>query len=113
MEPTSPDPAARKRRRRKAKRRLIVYGSLVALVWGFWVWQPYEYDFIPRRLPNPNPPVDPDSKHLFSPGAKVLVVTAHPDDSAFYIGGFLTQLGKSGAEIHQIICTDGDKAYYW
>jgi LmbE family N-acetylglucosaminyl deacetylase len=43
----------------------------------------------------------------------VLVVTAHPDDSAFYIGAFLSRLGRSGAEIHQIICTDGDKAYYW
>lgn len=101
------------RRRRNRKRRLIAYGSLALLAYGFWVWVPWEYDFIPRTLPSPNTPVDPDTKHLFSKGTKVLIVTAHPDDSAFYIGGLLTQLGKSGAEIHQIICTDGDKAYYW
>ncbi|MFI5385124.1 MAG: PIG-L deacetylase family protein [Fimbriimonadales bacterium] len=99
------------RRRKHRKRRLIVYGSLLLLIYGFWIWQPYELDIIPRT-PSPNPPVDPDSTHLFSPGTKVLVVTAHPDDSAFYIGGFLTRLGRSGAEVHQIICTDGDKAYY-
>lgn len=99
------------RRRKHRKRRLIVYGSLFLLVYGFWIWQPYELDIVPRT-PNPNPPVDPETKHLFSPNAKVLVVTAHPDDSAFYIGGFLTKLGRSGAEVHQIICTDGDKAYY-
>jgi LmbE family N-acetylglucosaminyl deacetylase len=56
--------------------------------------------------------VSPDIDHLFSPHAKVLIVTAHPDDSAFYTGGFLKKLGTSGAVIHQIICTDGDKAYY-
>lgn len=89
-----------------------MYGGILAAVYLFWIWQPYEYQFFPRPIPNPNPPVDPDSKHLFSPAAKVLVVTAHPDDSAFFIGGFLTQLGKSGAEVHQVICTDGDKAYY-
>ncbi len=99
-------------RRKHRRRRIIVYGSLLLTIYAFWIWQPYEIDLIPHQ-PNPNPPIDPDTGHLFSPGTKVLVVTAHPDDSAFYIGGFLTQLGKSGAEIHQIICTDGDKAYYW
>jgi len=109
--PLSPD-ELRARRRRNAKRRVVAYGSILALIYAFWIWQPYEIDLVPH-MPVPNPPVDPDTKHLFSPGAKVLVVTAHPDDSAFYIGGFLTKLGRSGAEIHQIICTDGDKGYYW
>src|SRR5579862_7756139 len=98
-------------KRRNRKRRVIVYGSLIAALYAFWIWQPYELDMFPH-MPKPNPPVDPESKSLFSPGTKVLVVTAHPDDSAFYIGGFLTQLGRAGAEIHQIICTDGDKGYY-
>lgn len=84
----------------------------MAVLYGVFLWIPWEYDFIPRSIPNPNPPVDPDRAHLFSRGSKVLVITAHPDDSAFYIGGFLTKLGRSGAEIHQVICTDGDKAYY-
>jgi len=100
------------RRRRNVKRRLVVYGSLVAVLWGLWVYQPYEYDFIPRRIPNPNPPVDPDSKTLFSPKARILVVTAHPDDAEFYIAGSLLKLAASGAEIHMAVCTDGDKSYY-
>ncbi|HWA82929.1 MAG TPA: PIG-L family deacetylase, partial [Fimbriimonadaceae bacterium] len=101
------------RKKRYRKRRIVVYGGLFVAAYVFWIWQPYEYQFFPRPIPKPNPPVDPDTKHLFSPGTKVLVVTAHPDDSAFFIGGFLTQLGRSGAEIHQTICTDGDKGYYW
>jgi len=100
------------RRRKHRKQRFIVYGSLLTAIYAFWIWQPYELDLFPH-MPHPNPAVDPDTRHLFSKGTKVLVVTAHPDDSAFYIGGFLTQLGRSGAEVHQIICTGGDKGYYW
>lgn len=108
-----PEPDEKKRRRSKAaKRRLVVYGSLVAIAWGFYVWQPYEYDLFQKQPPNPNPVVDPNSKFLFSPEAKVLVVTAHPDDSAFYIGGLLTQLHQAKAQIYQVLCTDGDKGYY-
>lgn len=55
--------------------------------------------------------MDPDKAHLFAPGTKILVVTAHPDDSEFYIGGTLTQLGKT-AKVWQVVCTDGDKGYY-
>ena len=89
-----------------------MYGGLAAALWGFYVWVPWNIDIIPRRPPNPNPPVDPDSAFLFSGQAKILVVTAHPDDSAFYIGGMLTKLSQSDTEIHQVICTDGDKGYY-
>ena len=103
-----PSPEVRKKRWR---RRGIVYGSLVVALASFWWWTPWEFDFIPRTLPNPHPAVDPDRDRLFRKGTRVLLVTAHPDDSEFYIGGFLTQLGKS-AEIHQILCTDGDKTYY-
>lgn len=102
-------PEAKKKRRR---RRFWFYGGLVGALWGFWVYQPWEYDFIPRRLPEPNPSVSPDPGKLFGKGTKILLVTAHPDDSEFYIGGTLTQLARSGAEITQVICTDGDKAYY-
>lgn len=99
------------RKKRMRNRRLWVYGSLLAGVWAAYCWQPYEYDFIPRKAPSPNPPVDPDHEHLFAAGTRVLVVSAHPDDSEFYIGGLLSQLGKT-AQIHQVICTDGDKGYY-
>lgn len=57
-------------------------------------------------------PVDPDSDKLFSRGIRVAVVTAHPDDAEFYLGGTLTKLGRAGAEIQLIVCTDGDKGYY-
>ncbi len=100
------------RRKKNAKRRLIVYGSIVGLLWGFYVWQPWEFDFIARTAPKPNPPLDPESKTLFSPRARILVVTAHPDDDEFYIGGTLTKLGAAGAQLHLIVCTSGDKGYY-
>lgn len=102
-------PGARKRRRR---RRFWFYGGIFGALGGFWMWQPWEFDLIPRGQPNPNPPVSPEPERLFAKGTKILLVTAHPDDSEFYIGGTLTQLARSGAEITQVVCTPGDKAYY-
>jgi len=108
----SPEDVSR-RRKIAIRKRIKGYGTLLAILYvGIW-YQPYEFDIIPRKLPNPNPRIDPDSKTLFSKGTKILIVTAHPDDSEFFIGGLLPQLKKSGAEMHQVICTDGDKGYYW
>jgi len=90
----------------------MFYGGFLALLWAFYVYQPYEFDLIPKKPNSANPPVDPDSKLLFSGRAKVLIVTAHPDDSSFYIGGLITRLAGGRTEIHQVICTDGDKGYY-
>lgn len=104
------DPAVRKRKNRR--RRFIAYGTIIALIWGFWVWQPWEYDIIKRPRPIPHPKVDPDPERLFAKGTKVMIVTAHPDDSEFYVGGTLAKLRDAGAEIWQIIITDGDKTYY-
>jgi LmbE family N-acetylglucosaminyl deacetylase len=75
-------------------------------------YQPQRYAFFSNPLPSKNPPVDPDSDHLFSPDARVAVVVAHPDDPEFYIGGFLTKLGQAGAKTLIVMCTDGDKGYY-
>src|SRR5471030_2111289 len=100
------------RRKKLVRFRLWFYGIFFGIIYGFLWIQPYEIDFIPRKLPTPNPMIDPDSKMLFARGTKVLVVTAHPDDSEFFAGGLLTKLDRSGAELHQVICTDGDKAYY-
>lgn len=106
------DPTRPVLKRARGRSRWIVYGSLVLALWGFWVWQPWEYDFVPRKPPIPNPPVDPESDRLFAPGTRVVVVTAHPDDAEFYIGGTLTRLAASGADLFHIVVTDGDKAYY-
>lgn len=103
------DPLIRKKRR---VRRLYFYGGLAIAFIGFYLWQPWEFDFIPRALPNPNPLIDPDSKRLFARGTRISIVTAHPDDSEFYMGGLLTKLHKSGAIVSQVICTDGDKGFY-
>jgi LmbE family N-acetylglucosaminyl deacetylase len=108
--PSAEEKAAARRRRMKI--RLWFYGTVIALLY-FVLWiQPYEIDLVARKPTGPNPMVDPDSKGLFAKGAKVLVVTAHPDDSEFFIGGLLAKLAKTGAELHQVICTDGDKGYY-
>lgn len=107
-----PDEAMLARRKRRRRRRWWFYGGLTGAFWCFYVWQPWEFDFIPRSVPKSNPKVSPEPERLFARGAKVLLVTAHPDDSEFYIGGTLVQLGRAGAEVTHVLCTDGDKAYY-
>jgi LmbE family N-acetylglucosaminyl deacetylase len=86
-------------------------GLLLALI-GAYKWQPWEYDFFPRTPPNPNPWTPPEPDKLFAIGTRVAVITAHPDDPEFYLGGTLTKLGKVGAQISLIIVTAADKAYY-
>ena len=94
--------------RRSAKALALAAG----LLWGLYEYQPQRYDFIPRKPPANNPWIDPDSAGLFRPGANIVIITAHPDDAEFYIGGLLTKLGASGARMTLIVCTDGDKGYY-
>ncbi|MCO5298118.1 MAG: PIG-L family deacetylase [Fimbriimonadaceae bacterium] len=108
---TESDKAARKRRNRR--RRLWVYGSLLGAFWAFWVWQPWEFDLFPRAAPSPNPAIDPDFAAMEAPEARVLIVTAHPDDEEFYLGGLLARLHDGGADIQLVAMTDGDKGYYW
>jgi LmbE family N-acetylglucosaminyl deacetylase len=79
---------------------------------GLYRYQPQRFFLFPRPLPEYDPPVDPDSEKLFSPKTRVAIVAAHPDDPEFYIGGLLTQLGRSGAKMTVVMCTDGDKGYY-
>lgn len=89
----------------------VIAFSAVGLV-GLYLYQPQRIDFFPKEAPDPNPAVDPDAELLFSPGARVALVAAHPDDPEFYIGGLLTELSRSGAKIAIVMCTDGDKGYY-
>lgn len=86
--------------------------ALAGAVYGAYRWQPLRYDLLPRALPDPHPWTDPDSACLLQPGTRITIVTAHPDDTEFYLGGLLTQLGSAGAQISLIVTTDGDKGYY-
>ncbi|HWD37305.1 MAG TPA: PIG-L deacetylase family protein [Fimbriimonas sp.] len=85
---------------------------MALLLVSAYFYQPQRYDFFPKPAPNPNPRIDPDSSHLFSPGARVAVVAAHPDDPEFFIGGTLARLKEAGAQVAVVMCTDGDKGYY-
>ncbi|HWD38356.1 MAG TPA: PIG-L family deacetylase [Fimbriimonas sp.] len=96
-----------------AKQRLWFYGTLSALLGGFYFYQPVRIDFLAKPVPVPNPPVDPDSKHLYAKNSEVVVVTAHPDDAEYYLAAFLLKLAKAGAHVHLVVCTDGDKSYYF
>ncbi len=100
------------RRRRLARRGVKSLALAAGLLWGLYEYQPQRFDFIPRTPPPNNIWTDPDSAALFRPGANIVIITAHPDDAEFYIGGLLTRLGQSGARMTLIVCTDGDKGYY-
>ncbi|HZO37753.1 MAG TPA: PIG-L family deacetylase, partial [Methylomirabilota bacterium] len=41
--------------------------------------------------------------------ARVLVVTAHPDDSEFGAGGAIAKLVRDGCEVSYVIVTNGNK----
>ncbi|MBL8047232.1 MAG: PIG-L family deacetylase [Chthonomonas sp.] len=108
----APLPTEKHLKRRKLWRRLgMLLGGILLGLYGAFLWQPYEFDLIKRKLPANNPPVSPDVDRLFAKDTKVLLITAHPDDSEYYIGSFLTKLGET-AKIHQVIISDGDKGYY-
>src|ERR1700753_350344 len=100
---------ANKRRSRRAG--LLALG-LVGGMAAFYAYQPQRVDFFPTPAPSPKPRVDPDSAQLFRKGTRVAVVSAHPDDTEFFIGGTLTKLHEAGVKILIIVCTDGDKGYY-
>lgn len=91
---------------------LTALGVLAAGIYAAYRYQPQRYFPFPKPLPDSNPPVDPNTARLFSDRARVAVIAAHPDDPEFYIGGLLTLLGRCGAKILIVMCTDGDKGYY-
>lgn len=97
--------------RRAVRNRLLFYGGFLGATLGFYLYQPVRIDLLPRPVPVPNPPVDPDTKALFAKGVRVVVLTAHPDDSEYYAGALLAKLHKAGAEVSLVVMTDGDKGY--
>ena len=108
----STDDTSHSRKARLLRRGLGTLAVLGGVLVALYEYQPQRYDFVPRALPQNNAWTDPDSAKLFQTGTKILVVTAHPDDAEFYIGGLLSKLGTAGAEITLVVCTDGDKGYY-
>lgn len=40
---------------------------------------------------------------------RVLAITCHPDDLAFFCGGTLARLTRSGGELHALVLGDGEK----
>ena len=40
---------------------------------------------------------------------RALVVTPHPDDAEIWCGGTVSKWVASGADVHYLLCTDGDK----
>lgn len=106
------EPLTPEQKKKRLKRRLIVYSAIILALFGVYKFQPIEIEFFPREAPAYKK-VDPDTAKLYAKGTRVLVITAHPDDSEFYSGGFLPRLRDSGAEIAHLLHTDGDKAYYF
>src|SRR5579871_345220 len=98
--------------RRWLRRTAWTLAALGAALVGIYEYQPQRYDLFPRTPPAITPWTAPDSAHLFSAVARVVIVTAHPDDAEFYLGGTLTKLGRAGARLSLMVCTDGDKGYY-
>jgi LmbE family N-acetylglucosaminyl deacetylase len=101
----------RSKKKRWLKRLAVFFCCLLIIVIGAYFWQPYRIDIFPRPIPKNQVLIDPDTLNLFRKGVKVTVITAHPDDSEFYIGGLLTKLSRTGAAINLIVCTRGDKSY--
>ncbi len=94
------------------RRRILFYGSFLATILGFYSYQPVRIDLFPRPVPRPNPLVDPDAKGLFARGARVALLSAHPDDAEYYGGGLLARLHKTDAHVRLVVMTDGDKGFY-
>lgn len=98
-------------RKKAFVRRALVYGLFFAVLGFLYLYQPIRVDVFPKEPPNPNPRVSPDKERLFAQGTRIAIVAAHPDDTEFYLGALLVQLKESGAELHHILLTDGDKGY--
>lgn len=43
---------------------------------------------------------------------KILIISAHPDDEVYGMGGTIAKLAKRGHEVHVLIVTDGSSAQY-
>ena len=89
------------------KRTAIAVGILALLFLCFYAWQPWRYDLFERNPDKPLPRLPIGETGLFESGKRIAIVTAHPDDEAFYLGGTLFKLNDSGAKSTLLVLTDG------
>lgn len=94
------------------KRLGIFLAGLAVCLGLLYLWQPFQIDLVQRHPPKPLTVVLPEDIGLISTANRVLVVTAHPDDEAFYLGGTLMALKYGGATVRFVVCTNGDKGFY-
>lgn len=94
------------------KRMGILLGGLLLVLIALYLWQPYQIDIVQRRPPHRLTTIPPTEIGLVKKGNRVLVITAHPDDEAFYFAGTLMMLKHVGAIVQIVVCTNGDKGYY-
>src|SRR6266852_5609743 len=86
--------------------------ALAGAAWAAYRYQPLQFCLRPGHPPEAGPRITAEALGLFRPDTRVLIVTAHPDDTEFYLGGTLLRLAEAGARLHLIVATDGDKGYY-
>jgi LmbE family N-acetylglucosaminyl deacetylase len=86
--------------------------AFAAAVWAAYRYQPQRLCLRPARPTEVDPGRALEPADLFRPGVRVLVVTAHPDDSEFFLGGTLLRFADAGARLHLLVATDGEKGYY-
>lgn len=86
----------------------VIAGLLVLL----YLWQPNRIDIVQKRPATPLPRIELSETGLLSKTSRVLLITAHPDDEAFYLGGTLYALKEAGAKVKIVALTNGDKGYY-
>jgi LmbE family N-acetylglucosaminyl deacetylase len=97
---------------RSTLRRTAIAVGIVALFFAaFYAWQPIRIDLTERFAPA-SEPIAIERIGLFDKSKKVALVTAHPDDEVFYVGGTLAKLRDEGKHVPLIVLTDGDKDYY-
>jgi LmbE family N-acetylglucosaminyl deacetylase len=86
--------------------------ALGAAAWAAYRYQPLRVCLRAGRPTEADSRVTWEPGALFRPETRVLIVTAHPDDSEFYLGGTLLRLAEAGARLHLIVAMDGAKGYY-
>lgn len=94
------------------RRTAIAVGVLALVLTILYAYQPLRFDIVHRKPVEPLARVPIHEIGLFETGKRIVLVTAHPDDEAFYVGGTLIKLRESGAQVSLIVVTDGDKSYY-